>query len=382
VNLKGPITITKKEDRVKRSIALAFVALLVFAGGIYALPAKVANWGLAWSDEFNGTYLDTVNNWSYDTVYPQPNAEKEHYKRACVEVSNGSLKIWSKLNTYGVQYASGRIDTHDKKIFTYGYFEAAIQGPVGSGSGANQNGPCLWSAVWILGNSINHGVAWPACGEMELYEQRTGPQQYGGTPGDNAFIGTCHYGQGGAIYNSKQYNYSGCLCTQFHKYGILWDSLYVEYYFDDVAYWGPSASTNTPSILQSVNNTAFHAPFFWIINSAIGGNYQGQNINESTFPLHMDLDFVRVCQKSVTVVKNPRAQYTPRAFALVNTSSAQLKVFDLKGKLVADYTGKVRMMRAGDNALKALPLAQSNNVYVVSLYDNGKCQSQRFVTTR
>ena len=82
---------------MKRSIALAFVTLFVFAGSIYALPAKVANWGLAWSDEFNGTYLDTVNAWSYDTTYPQPNAEQEHYKRACVEVSNGSLKIWSKI---------------------------------------------------------------------------------------------------------------------------------------------------------------------------------------------------------------------------------------------------------------------------------------------
>jgi beta-glucanase (GH16 family) len=216
---------------------------------------------------------------------------------------------------------------------------------------------------------------------MELYEQRTGPQQYGGTIGDNAFIGTCHYGNGGggAIYNSKQYNYTECMCNKFHKYGILWDSLYVEYYIDDVVYW---AQGNTPSILQSMNYTAFHAPFFWIINSAIGGNYQQQLINESTFPLHLDLDYVRVYQSTVPVVKNPRAQYTPRAFVLVNPSSAQLKVYDLTGKLVADYTGKVRMMRAGENALKALPIVQSSNVYVARLYDNGRCQSQRFVTTR
>jgi beta-glucanase (GH16 family) len=366
------------EERMKRSIALAFAALFVFAGSIYALPAKVANWGLAWSDEFNGTSLDTVNNWYYDTgmVY---NGEQEKYKRACVEVSNGSLKIWSKLNLYGEQYPSGRIDTHDKQIFTYGYFEAAIQGPIGSGSGPNQNGPCLWSAVWLLGNSINHGVAWPACGEMELYEQRTGPQQYGGTAGDNCFIGTCHYGMGGPIYNSKQNNYSDCLCKSFHKYGILWDSLYVEYYFDDVVYW---AQGNTPSILQSDNYTAFHAPFYWIINSAVGGNYQGQNINQSTFPLHMDLDYVRVYQKSVPVVKNPREHIAPHSFALVNPSSAQFKVYDLTGKLVADYTGKVRMMRAGENALKALPVVQSSNVYVARLFDNGRYQSQRFVTTR
>ena len=360
---------------MKKITALVLSVLFIGAASIYALPAKVANWGLAWSDEFNGAALDTVNNWSYDTgdVY---NHEKELYKRACVEVSNGSLKIWSKYNQYGVTYPSGRIDTHDKQIFTYGYFEAAIQGPVGSGSGANQNGPCLWSAVWLLGNSINHGVAWPACGEMELYEQRTGPQQYGGTAGDNCFIGTCHYGTGGPIYNSKQYSYTGCLCTQFHKYGILWDSLYVEYYFDDVVYW---AQGQTPSILQSTNNTAFHAPFYWIINSAIGGDYQGQNINQSTFPLHMDLDYVRVYQSTVPVVKNPRGHTAPQSWALVNPSTAQLRVYDLSGKLVADYTNKVRQMKCGANVMKTMPATLSNGAYVVRLVDNGKAVSQRFV---
>ena len=353
---------------------LVLSILFIGAASVYALPAKVANWGLAWSDEFNGTELDTVNNWYYDTgaVY---NKEQELYKRACVEVSNGSLKIWSKYNQYGVTYPSGRIDTHDKQIFTYGYFEAAIQGPVGSGSGANKNGPCLWSAVWLLGNSINHGVAWPTCGEMELYEQRTGPQTYGGTIGDNCFIGTCHYGNGGggAIYNSKQYNYTECMCNKFHKYGILWDSLYVEYYIDDVLYWGPP---NTPSILQSTNYTAFHSPFYWIINSAVGGDYQGQQINQSTFPLHMDLDYVRVYQKSVSV-KRP-----VRSFSLVNPSMAQLKVFDVNGRLVADYSTRVRMMTPGDNMLKVLPAALSNGAYIVRCSDGSRFLSQKMVTVR
>ena len=365
---------------MKKLTAVVFTVLFIGAASVYALPAKVANWGLAWSDEFNGAALDTINNWSYDTgaVY---NAEQEKYKRACVEVSNGSVKIWSRLNMYGEQYPSGRIDTHDKQIFTYGYFEAAIQGPVGSGSGANKNGPCLWSAVWLLGNSINHGVAWPTCGEMELYEQRTGPQTYGSSPGDNCFIGTCHYGNGGggAIYNSKQYNYTGCLCTQFHKYGILWDSLYVEYYFDDQVYW---AQGQTPSILQSTNFTAFHAPFYWILNSAVGGNYQGQNINQSTFPLHMDLDYVRVYQKSVKNIVYEKRQEVARAFTLVNPSSAQLKIYNMQGRMIADYTDRVRRMAPGENAAKAVPSALSNGAYIVRLLDNGKTASHRLVTAQ
>jgi beta-glucanase (GH16 family) len=359
---------------------IVFLSMLVFGAGVaYAIPPDAAGYGLAWADEFDGASLDTVNNWYYDTgaVY---NEEKEKYKRACVEVSNGTLKIWSRLNMYGEQYPSGRIDTHDKQIFTYGYFEAAIQGPIGSGTGANKNGPCLWSAVWLLGNSINHGVAWPACGEMELYEQRTGPQLYGGTAGDNAFIGTCHFGTGGPIYNSKQYNYTECLCNKFHKYGILWDSLSVKYYFDDVVYWGPP---NTPSILQGNNYTAFHAPFYWIINSAVGGNYQGQNINQSTFPLHMDIDYVRVYQKGVGVVNSDiKRQQTLRAFTLVNPSTAQLKVYDLSGRLVADYSSKVRQMKVGDNVMNMMPSVLRGGAYVVKLTDNGVSTARKLVATR
>ena len=95
-------------------------------------------------------------------------------------------------------YTSGRIDSHDKKIFTYGYFECRMITPVGQVSG-----PGLWSAVWLLGNSMYHGVAWPTCGEMELYEQRPSdaivrrgelPQPVPATIGDNEFIACCHYG--------------------------------------------------------------------------------------------------------------------------------------------------------------------------------------------
>ena len=377
---------------------LVFLSMLVFVtGAAYALPKNVTDtlkMGLVWSDEFNGTVLDTVNAWSYDTIYPQPNAEQEHYKRSCVEVSNGRLIIWSKLNTFGVQYASGKIDTHDKKIFTYGYFEAAIQGPIGVG----KNGPALWSAVWLLGNSINHGVAWPACGEMELYEQRPSnavvqanmPQPVPATIGDNEFIGCCHYGvNGGPSYHSCLHTYSTCLCDHYHTYGLLWDSTHVEYYYDDTLYWGPNFpivdTTNfgTPSITQGTNWDAFHSPFYWMIDVALGGPYQGQNINNAIFPTKMLVDYVRVYQMGVLGINGEiRKQQTLRSFALVNPSTARLKVYDLSGKLVADYSSRVRRMKTGDNVMKVLPSMLSNGAYVVKLMDNGESASRMLVTAR
>jgi beta-glucanase (GH16 family) len=379
---------------------LVFLSMLVFVTGTaYALPKNITDtlkMGLAWSDEFNGTVLDTVNAWSYDTIYPQPNAEQEHYKRSCVEVSNGRLIIWSKLNTYGVQYASGKIDTHDKKIFTYGYFEAAIQGPIGTG----KNGPALWSAVWLLGNSIHHGVGWPTCGEMELYEQRTcscvvnanAPQPVPGIAGDNEFIACCHYGvNGGASYHSCQHNYAKPLTDRFHTYGVLWDTNYVKYYWDDTLFWGPNfpivngTNFGVPSITQAANQVAFSAPFYWIINVAVGGAYQGQNIDQTIFPTHMDLDYVRVYQRGVTSnVKNDFSLHAPKPFGLVlvNPPTAQLRVYDLRGRLVADYTNKVRSMNAGDNVMKTIPAMLSKGTFVMRLTDNGTTVSQKFVSAK
>ncbi len=378
-----------------------FVSLSILIAGVvsaYALPPAAAGYGLAWSDEFNGTSLDTVNNWNYDTGMV-PGVEMESYHRGCVTVENGNLVIWCKRNPYGdySPYASGRIDTHDKKIFTYGYFEVRMIMPVGQVSG-----PGLWSAVWLLGNSIYHGVAWPTCGEMEIYEQRpsdtivtaTQPQPVPATIGDDEFIACCHYANSSGpypapSYHTCQHNYSQCLCDGYHTYGLLWDSTHVEYYFDDTLFWGPDfpivngINFGVPSINLPENTVAFHSPFYWIINVAVGGSYQGYNINNAIFPTKMLVDYVRVYQKGVVGVNGDiRRQQPLHSFALVNPSTARLKVYDLAGKLVADYSGEVRQMRPGDNAMKALPCKLSNGAYIVKLMDNGESASRILVTAR
>jgi beta-glucanase (GH16 family) len=383
-----------------------FVSLSMFIVGVVpvsALPPAAEGYTLVWSDEFDGTSLDTVNNWRHDTgmVYA---TEQESYHRANVAVENGNLVIWCRYNPNGTpsgkdaataKYTSGRIDTHDKKIFTYGYFEVRMISPVGQVSG-----PGLWSAVWLLGNSIHHGVGWPTCGEMEIYEQRPSnaivtasqPQPVPATIGDNEFLATCHYGiNGGPSYHSCQRNYPTCLCDGYHKYGLLWDSTHVEYYFDDTLYWGPDfpivngTNFGTPSITQSANWDAFHSPFYWIIQVIIGSAYQGQNINNAIFPTKMLVDYVRVFQKCcccVSVAGKDVRRQTLRSFDLVNPATALLTVYDLSGKLVADYSGRVKLMKKGDNALKIVPSALSNGAYVIRLMDNGVPASRILVTTR
>jgi beta-glucanase (GH16 family) len=375
-------------------IFLSLPILILGVASVYALPPAAAGYTLSWSDEFNGTSLDTAS-WSYDTV-SYMNAEPERYTRSCVTVENGNLVIWSKYDSNAAgpaRYTSGRIDTHDKKFFTYGYFEVRMVTPVGQ-----VPGPGLWSSVWLLGNSMYHGVAWPTCGEMELYDQRPGnavmqapaPQPVPATIGDDEFIASCHYGvDGSPSYHSCQHNYSTCLCDAYHTYGLLWDSLHVEYYFDDTLYWGQNypivndTNFGVPSIDLPENTVAFHSPFYWIINVAIGGAYQGQNIDNAIFPTKMLIDYVRVYQKGIVSVTNEHVKpQTFRSFALVNPSTARLTVYDLSGMLVADYSSLVRRMNPGDNVMKMLPSSLSNGAYVEKLVDNGVSASRMLVRAR
>ena len=381
-----------------------FVSLSMLVIGVasaYALPSAATGYSLFWSDEFNGTSLDTVNNWSYDTSQISETMPL-HYTRGCVTVENGNLVILSKYsgnsdsytNGEGDAYTSGWIDGHDMKTFTYGYFEVRMITPVGQ-----VPGPGLWSSVWLLGNSMWHGIGWPACGEMELYDQRPSdavvqppsPQPIPATIGDNEFIASCHYAgvNGSPSYHQMQHNYSNCLYDGYHTYGLLWDSTHVEYYFDDTLYWGRdfpimnATNFGTPSINLPENTVAFHSPFYWTINVQIGGAYQGYDIHNNIFPTKMLVDYVRVYQKGIVKTVNEDVkQQTSRLFTLINPSTARLTVYDLSGKLVADYSSNVRRMKPGDNAMNMTPSPLSNGVYVVKLIDNRVSASRILVTAR
>jgi beta-glucanase (GH16 family) len=272
------------------------------------------------------------------------------------------------------------MNTKGKREFKYGYFEVKLRAPKGNG---------LWTAFWTLGADAD-GVGWPSQGEIELYEQRTGSVKHplNGTVGDNCFIQTCHFAKTyGApwtpdltSYNAKQTNHTECLCNAFHTYSILWDSLGFTYYFDDKNVW------QYTNINQPNNFKSFHQPHFLIANIAIGGNYtslDGGFVDDNIFPQTMAIDYIRVYQKGViTQAKPGEHQSTLENLSLVNHASATLKVFSLKGELVADLTNNLRAMKGDGNAVQKSMCGLGRGAYVVRLIENGKTMSQKFVSAR
>src|SRR5260370_22779800 len=117
-------------------------------------------YALAWSDEFDGTVVDTTK-WKFDLGNLGVNHEKEYYQTQNATVSNGNLVITVKKELVsGQPYTSARMTTFGKFTQTYGRIEARIKLPMGQG---------MWPAFWMLGANIGT-VSWPQCGELDIME--------------------------------------------------------------------------------------------------------------------------------------------------------------------------------------------------------------------
>lgn len=224
---------------------------------------------LVWSDEFNGTSINTTN-WIFETgAGGWGNNEQEFYQASNAKVANGKLVITAKKQTVqGSGYTSARMKTQGKREFTYGKIEARIKLPLGQG---------LWPAFWMLGANINT-VGWPACGETDIMEHINT---------DNLIYGTIHWDNNGyASYGGN----TSVTPASYHIYSVEWDLLGIRWFIDGVQYFIANTTNN-------INGTEeFKKPFFILLNLAVGGNWPGQTIDDTKLPASMYVDYVRVYQ--------------------------------------------------------------------------------------
>jgi beta-glucanase (GH16 family) len=232
------------------------------------------NWQLVWSDEFDGTTLNT-NNWNIvEGGSGFGNQEKQFYtsRPQNLKVESGNLVITALLENYTVgsmtwKYTSARINSSRKKDFTYGKIEARIKLPTGAGT---------WPAFWAMGYG-----SWPSCGEVDILEfVGRQPDQFQSNVHTKDFNGT----KGNNFHIVK--SYPG-ISNDFHTYAIEWTSEKIKFFFDGNQYWTFS------SLSVNADNYPFNNPLYLIINLAIGGTLGG-TVDDSIFPQQLLVDYVRV----------------------------------------------------------------------------------------
>ena len=256
-----------------------FSILAVFAASTLAQAEET----LVWSDEFDGTAVNT-DNWEFmignGSNYGIPgwgNNELQNYtsQPSNVFVADGLLNIVARQETSG-GYTSARLRSLNKVEFVYGRIEARIKLP---------STPGIWPAFWMLPSNSPYG-GWAAGGEIDIMESVNyadeihGTIHYGGQWPNNTF-------SGGERNTGIDYS------ADFHVYTVEWTPQFLRWYLDGVPYYTRVASNWFTTAAPSDPNAPFDVPFHLLLNVAVGGNWPGYPNEDSIFPQTLQVDWVR-----------------------------------------------------------------------------------------
>ena len=255
---------------------------------------------LLWSDDFVGQAGSQASSMSWTPRFCGHSAsngggtchnnEQQYYIPEAITQDgsvNGNLIITTKRITQpptngGICYVglcsftSGRLDTQGKLSFKYGFIEARIKMPAGSGN---------WPAFWMLGDNINQ-VGWPYSGEMDIVEIHSDRPTLTTSATHFSVTNTPNTCCGNARFVFDEVDVGVNVSSDFHTYAIAWLPNSISYYFD-----GRLVGNATPSRVSG--KWAFNDKFFLILNNAVG-SFGGSwaNLQSST----MTIDWVRSYQ--------------------------------------------------------------------------------------
>ena len=281
-----------------------------------------ATWELVWSDEFDGTTIDT-SKWSHEkNCWGGGNNEQQCYtdRAANSFVADGVLHIVAQREdftgsdspegespaTKTLPYTSARLRTKNIQEWTFGRFEIRAKLPFGQGT---------WPAIWMLPTNSPYGT-WAANGEIDIIEAVNLKTVTNGSAPEAAVHGTLHYGRNWPANVSSGADYilpnNVNPADDFHEYALEWEEGEIRWYVDDVhfatqrdtgwysQYMQDGTLTDAPAGAPFDRFSKFHL----LLNLAVGGNWAGnvnnKGVDESVFPQKMLVDYVRVYQCSAS----------------------------------------------------------------------------------
>ena len=285
-------------------------------------------YSLLWSDEFNGSEIDT-SIWGYnigDGTGEAPgkgwgNNELQNYtnnrENASIAVGDdgiSSLVITALKETTSTDntYTSARLTTETLKSMRYGKIVVRAKMPKGKG---------FLPAIWLLGDNRPE-IKWPGCGEIDMVEI------IGSVP--ETMLSTLHYVNGDFSYQLE--DQSGVSLTgedfsdAYHEFTLDWDETSLAYSLDGVEYFYQSFSDDMQEFKRSFN---------LILNLAVGGNLPGNPDDTTVFPQNMYVDYVRVYQHSdvtfspaPTVEEGSETLGGPVYYTLANLFNSDFALFN------------------------------------------------------
>ncbi|KAL7622197.1 hypothetical protein AAE478_007700 [Parahypoxylon ruwenzoriense] len=255
------------------ALAIAAAASTVSAEA----PPGYSGYRVLWADTFDGPAGSAVNqnNWNIITNL-KVNNEWQDYTTSNqnLQVSGGAtVQIVPRKNPSTGQWTSARIEskyTFTPPAGTVTMGEARLR----FGDNAINNKQGIWPAFWLLGDSVrSRGVAWPACGEIDVMETVNGQLTGHGTIHCDAYPGgACNEptGIGGTV---------GVPDQSWHTWRVVWDRRAsswtgetLTWYLDGNRFHQVSGATVGK---QDVWTALAASPVYFILNVAVGGDWPG-----------------------------------------------------------------------------------------------------------
>lgn len=255
--------------------------------------------GALFFDNFNHSSLDPRKWTVVDRMSDQANGEVNGCLPGNVELLNSKLRITAKHEScqsndrdvnpphdfitplQNFDYTSGHIQQATAP-FRYGTVEARLKPPGGTG---------VWPCFWMLGENWQPsqpytanvaGHNWPVDGwcEVDIAEFFAGAR--------DKVNCTMHWQTAGSLFEP---NLPYDATTRFMVYRLQWTSTSLVWSVDPEDGTGFQTLRTISGGAGSVPNV----PMYIILNMAVGGT-GGGTPNPATFPLTMEVDWVRVTQ--------------------------------------------------------------------------------------
>lgn len=227
------------------------------------------DWTLTWSDEFEGPEVDPAK-WEVLTRDDNYNNEKQYYLPEQATIIDGMLRIAATNTPHKDKaYRSARLESWFTQA--YGRFEVRAKIPTSKG---------IWPAIWLLPRSGN----WPHDGEIDIMEHAGSH-----TERINAAV---HFADEHGQHDHVSYPHTTTdkddqpihWPDRFHIYSTEWSPTRIVFFVDDVEFYRVGRDQIPP----------IDTPMAVVLNTAVGGDYDGDPDDSTVFPLHFDIDYVRV----------------------------------------------------------------------------------------
>jgi beta-glucanase (GH16 family) len=238
-------------------------------------PAPSGDWKLLWTDDFNGSSLNT-NRWNLIEGPSTINGELPYFRAQNATVSGGHLIIKTEKEKFGGRdFTSAHIDTRNKFNFKYGRIDVLALLPTGQGIK-----PDIWTLHPDCTAYTPCTTHWPP--ELDILEM------LGSDP--TKIYQSFHYSTSyHSLYPAKTSNTKEVTVSDssknWHTYSVEWEPGEIRTYTDGI-------QTNRLND-RELGYVAYDENMYLILATTVGGDWAKTPNSSTVFPQYTKIDSVK-----------------------------------------------------------------------------------------